>query len=155
MGRSHILKTFLILTISIYISGCSYAFREKGALEGKRLFFQPFINKTNEPNLGNELSRMVLDELSSSFRLTENENQAELILEGELNSALEEVYSYTPDEQPREFKITVTGNFKLTDSSGKVLFNRHIEGWGTYPADGGSKENALQEAVELLSLIHI
>ncbi len=146
-----VLEVILAVIISLYLSGCCYSFSQRGALEGKKLYFTPFINKSSEPGVEDELSRMVLEELSSSFRLVENEKRADILLEGEIITAEEEVYSYTPDEEPKEFKYSIKGRFKLSNSAGKVIFERELEGWGVYLADGGERERAIQTALELLA----
>jgi|GEM_PF-2796691 len=141
-------KTVAIICALLQLS-CWYSFREATTERRKSLYIKPFDNQTAEPELPEKLLSGLSDELSKIALLVPKES-ADYYIEGSITEVKEIAYTYTPEETPKEFKITLKGKFRILRRDGTVIEETELEGWGTYPASTGNRDEAISSGIKML-----
>ncbi len=163
------LVSALWLLVSI-IPGCGYSTRSLISQLGYRtIYVRPFINKiditsetsvarrykTYYPLLENDITSKVINRFISDGNLRlAKEEEADLILDGELTDYRRDALRYTneQDEEVEEYRITIVVRLKLHDVLGETLLWEagSFCGDATYLTEG-SESSAISEAVDDLA----
>jgi len=133
-----LLFSFWFMVCSLwFIEGCGYTTRSLITQSYKTIYVRPFVNKiditsetsvarrykTYYPLLENDITLKVIDQfiLDGNLRIARGED-ADLILEGELNDYRRDALRYTgvDDEEVEEYRISLVVNLKLYDTRGKT-----------------------------------
>jgi hypothetical protein len=167
-----LLVTTCWLVVAI-ITGCGYTTRSVISQLYRTIYVSPFINKidiTSEtsvargykiyhPLLENDITREVTNELilDGGLRLAKQE-EADLILEGELVDYRKDALSYTDneDEDVKEYRVSIAVDLKLYDTSNQTTLweEDNFVGDTTYFTTGSlakSESTAIGEAVDDLA----
>ncbi len=164
------LRIFLFLLI--FVSGCGYTTHAYLQQTGYRtIYVKPFINKvdtTSEfsegrrfqtyfPLLENTITNAVVDRYITDGNLkTAKEEDADLVLKGELVNYRRESVRDTSNDTPAEFRITLFVNIVLLDNKkGKVIWEKNgFAGDSSYFTTGQftkTESQALQDATKDLA----
>ena len=163
-------KLFLLIAYSLLLTaflGCGYTTRSLIAEQFKTIHIAQFTNKieiTSEsgtankykiyrPALETELTQAVIDGFLSdgNLRPAKDEN-ADLILKGELLAFERDPLKYTDSDEVQEYRINLVVNISLWDNrAGKSLWEeKNFTGDATYFTQGRaarSEDSAVSEAV--------
>jgi hypothetical protein len=138
---------FFILTQS---SCWYYSFSERPYLDIETVQIEPLVNKTTEYELTDQITSLLLSAVQSSGVLKLVNRDADAKLSGSIENFDREVYTYTADEQPKEYRVLIRAKLELYDiKKGKSLWEQNFEGFGTYSADEDDTP-AQQRAIDLL-----
>ncbi|MFP4459857.1 MAG: LptE family protein [Candidatus Zixiibacteriota bacterium] len=150
MRRSNILISIILLSI-IFFNGCwYYSFTDKPYPDIETVEIVPFDNQTTEYDLGDRLTGDIIDQVDGSGLLKVRNQNADSRIEGEVTSLKRSVHSYTEDETPEEYKVTIRAKISFTDlNKDKALWSSTFEGFGTYDA-AAEDDQAITEALDLL-----
>jgi len=112
------------LCVLIIISGCGYttqAYFLPASI--KTVYIETPRNKTDQPNLENELRTKLVSAFQNDGHLKIAANDsADAALKGEIISYTRQGLRYGNDESIREYRLTVTVNFQFIDTaSGDVI----------------------------------
>lgn len=151
-----------IIFVGLVIAGCGYTTRSLLPPQYQTLYIAPFKNKIDYTNEGRRniylplLEVKVQKAVSSRFQFDGNlrlakEDMADLKLTGELVRYDRDVLRYTDNEDVQEYRVRITVNLVLTDTStGEVVWTENgFSGEGTYFVTGpsaGSESSAVNAA---------
>lgn len=145
----------MLLTLFLLLQNCMYSF--KGSLPSyvESIAIPLFNDQTSYPNVRETLTNRVIDQFISDNTLkVTDEDKAELLLTGTINSISQQASAVTAGEAVSEYKIVVSVKVKCEDIKfSKVLFDKNIQQYGLMPADGGldDREKAIKDAIELIT----
>ena len=142
-------KWFIAVSLALVVSGCYYSFTENPYPDIKSLRVVPIDNTTTEYDIADPMTESLLDKINSSGLFEVKGGAADATLSGTITSFDREVHTYTSEEEPEEYIITIKVRASFVRlSDGKKLWQSTFQGWGTYPADGDD-ENAIRDAVNM------
>ncbi|MCG2710839.1 MAG: LPS assembly lipoprotein LptE [Candidatus Omnitrophica bacterium] len=149
----------LLICLALFISGCGYTAKAYYLPSSmKSVYIQTLINKTEEPNLENELKTKLVAAFQNdgNLAIAANNDAADAHLKGEIVGYTRQVMRYTSDESVQEYKLNITVNFEFIDlSSGKPIVKAdNFSGNACYYLSGAnakSETSARAEALDNLS----
>ncbi len=163
------LKNLLILWfLSFILFSCGYSLQEKPSYfkdSWKTIYIPPFKNYTQEPEMGERLAYELRHKFSEGKFLIPvyREEEADLVLIGEITKIYVEPVAYEVFLQTRERKVHFEGKIKLIErKTGEVLYeNPRFTRFETYRVsenvagllDPGKKEALLKLSQDLSELI--
>lgn len=153
---------FLCLLITNFI-GCGYTTRSLLPSNFKTIYIPTFINKikfdtaspeyrTYHPGLEIKITKAVIDRFvyDGNLRIAKEED-ADLILEGELVDYFKQPLRYGESDEIEEYRISIVVDLVLKDKNGKVIWEeKDFMGDTTYSLVGPlakSEEQALDDAI--------
>ncbi len=143
-----ILAAFLAVLLT---SGCwYYSFTEKPYPEIETVTIEYLENNTDEYDLADIITQDMIDEIDGSGLLKVVSNDADAVLSGSVTKYERSIHSYTEDEDPEEYRLTIAVKLRFYDTKNeKELWQSSFEAYGTYESDSDDAE-AKEEAIELL-----
>lgn len=163
------LKNLLILWfLSQIIFSCGYSIQERPSYfkdSWKTIYIPPFKNYTQEPEMGERLAYELRHKFSQGKFLIPvyREDEADLILKGEITKIYVEPVAYEIFLQTRERKVHFEGRFQLIErKTGTIIYeNPKFSRFETYRVsenvvgllDPGRKEALLKLSQDLSELI--
>ncbi len=157
----------LFLVTVVVFSGCGYTTRSAISKEFKTLAVKNFANKveiqtatpeykTYYPGLETKITNALISRfIYDGNLLIAKEEDAGLILEGELLDYMKQVLRYTESDNVEEYRISVVVNIILKDKEGSVIWQRsNFTGDTTYRLSGPlakTEAAALEDAVSDLA----
>jgi hypothetical protein len=163
---------FFILCLCVLIlAGCGYASRSIFSEKFKAIYIEPFVNKVDfteetyvankyriyRPMLESDITRSVIDRFlfEGSLRPVKEED-AELVLKGQLTEFRKDPLRYSDDDEVIEYRINIVVNISLWDKRGnKQLWEENnFIGDSTYFTTGiqaESEEAAINDALKDLA----
>jgi hypothetical protein len=162
-------KNWLILLfLSFLIFSCGYSIQERPSYfksSWKTIYIPPFKNYTQEPEIGERLAYALRHKFSQGKILipVSREEEADLILKGEITKIYIEPIAYEVFLQTKERKVYFEGRFQLVEriTGEKIYENKKFTRFETYrvsekavgPLDPGKKEALLKLCEDLAELI--
>ena len=148
-------RLFSIFPIAIILfSGCWYSFTLKPYPDIKTVFVEPLNNETDRYELNSTVTERLIDELhGSSLLKVVGRDAAQSVISGTINTYENKAYSFTPDEEPIDFRVTVRARVRFGKAGEeRALWEASFEGFATYPADESTKSEAqaFDEATSML-----
>ncbi|MCX5657068.1 MAG: LptE family protein [Candidatus Omnitrophica bacterium] len=160
-------RVLLFLGTVVLFSGCGYTTRSAISKEYKTLVVKNFVNKveiqtatpeykTYYPGLETKITNAVVSRFIYDGNLhIAKEEDADLILEGELLDYMKQALRYTESDNVEEYRISVVVNIALKDKEGNVIWQRsNFTGDTTYRLSGPlakTEATALEDAVSDLA----
>ena len=158
-------KTVVYIAILFLLSSCFYYSTKPGTIpQHIKSIAVPLIeNETAEFSLNNDLTALVISKIISENLLPlVDENVANSVLYGTIKSITDRPYTFDEIETVKEYKLTLTLDYKWYDTANKVdLMNGTISQWSVYysdnyngqlsPDDAIIREDALLDASEKLA----
>lgn len=155
----------LTLIIAACLSACGYSTRSSLPAHIKTIAVTPFVNKidfqSGKPNVYVPLLEVKAhDEVINQFLFDGNlriaeEEDADLVLKGELIGYDRSALRYTANNDVQEYRITITVRLKMLDSHGEVMWEEpSFSGEDTYFLTGPnatSEAGAIEDAVKDLA----
>ncbi len=141
----------LLSLLVLISSGCwYYSFTETPYPDLESLEIEYLSNNTTEYDLADIITQELIDEIEQSGMMKVVSQGADAKMSGSVNKYERSVHSYTEDEQPEEYRVTIGVRLQLyNQKSDKSLWERNFEAYGTYEAEDDDAE-AREEAIELL-----
>lgn len=149
----YLIAISFILIISV---SCAY-YSFKGALpaEIKSIAIPLFDNNTPESGVSEDIMNSLLEAfISDNSLMIVDEDKADLILSGTINSIRVKPFTVQAGENVSESQVVVSVHVKCKNTkTGKVLFDKSLSEYGLMDVNAGLDErnNAIAEALELLS----
>ncbi|MFC1704300.1 LPS assembly lipoprotein LptE [Candidatus Omnitrophota bacterium] len=161
----------LMLLLSVFVCGCGYTTRANIAKDSKNIYVEQFKNKidlTSEQNeyrklrtyyplLEANITNEVIDEFLSdgNYKIT-REDDAEVILTGELLDYQRDALRYDDDDDVDEYRLNITVSLSLYNTEENTLEWKEdrLTGDTTYFTTGTlakSEKTALDEAIDDLA----
>ena len=148
----------ILICLVLFISGCGYTTKAYYLPSSiKSVYIQTLKNKTDEPNLENELKTKLIAAFQDDGHLAIATNdEADSCLKGEIVGYTRQAMRYTSDESVQEYRLNITVNFEFIDlSSGKPIVKaNNFSGNASYYLSGAnakSESKARLEALDNLS----
>jgi outer membrane lipopolysaccharide assembly protein LptE/RlpB len=148
-------RVLAVATAAVVLAGCGYSFRGNLPPHLKTIAVPLLVNRTNQPNVDNFLTRALVQAFSTNGRLrVVQPEQADSILQGEVTGYTVESIAFDPRANVRQYRVVVTLNLRFTDlRENKVLFTRtgyqeraDINATGAVAQTIGLEESAAQQA---------
>ena len=147
------MRTMLsILALMLLLSsGCwYYSFTDKPYPNIETVQIEYIENNTTEFDLADIITQDMIDEIDKSGIVKVISSNADAVISGSVTKYERTIHTYTEDEQPEEYRITISVRLKFYDSmSEKLLWESNFEGYGTYESNTDDTE-AKEEALEIL-----
>ncbi len=119
---------FFIILLSLFlISSCGYRLRGTGQLRAdlKKVAILPFVNKTFESRVENDLCDALVGEFARSKNLqVVTAAEADLIITGTISAIDSYAISYSPDDKTYEYRVMMTIDVEVTETRSKQIFWR-------------------------------
>jgi len=158
--KNKIMKFTRLLLISclVFISGCGYTTKAYNLPSNiKTIYIDSFENKSDQPNLENELRIKLAQAFQDEghIKLVEKA-EADTILTGKINSYDRQAMRYANDETIEEYRISLTVDFEFKQRvSGEIIVKANSFYADTsYYLSGSlakSEKSARTEAIEELA----
>jgi len=146
------------LFAALCLNGCGYATKAYFLpADIKTVYIQTLQNKTDQPNLENELKIKLVEAFQDDGNLeVTSSSDADAILKGTITGYTRQAMRYDNDENIQEYRLTVTVNFEfLKYKSGKSIVQAdNFSGDASFYISGAnvkSESTARAEALENLS----
>ena len=148
----------ILICLILFLSGCGYttkAYHLPSSI--KSVYIQTLKNKTNEPNLENELKTKLVAAFQDDGHLAIVPNEeADAHLKGEIVGYSRQAMRYSSDESVREYRLNITVNFEFIDMSAEkpIVKTNNFSGNASYYLSGAnakSETRARSEALDNLS----
>ncbi len=127
-----------VLLLALYAGGCAYSFSGSSLPGHLRTIAVPiFENETLDALIADEVTQGLIEGFLDDNRLKiARETQADCVLEGTVTYYERKVYSYTPDEVPEQYIVSVTVSAVLKDrvKNADVWTNERLNATATYAA---------------------
>jgi outer membrane lipopolysaccharide assembly protein LptE/RlpB len=138
-------KLFIVFICFLTLSCVKYSF--KGALPSylKTIYIEDFQNQTTYAGVREEFMQDVTQAFTSdnSLQVINNQNDADLILSGDITSIRRQPVSITQTEQVQEFQMVVSIKAEcLNTHTQKPLWTSSLQRYGIIPG------NALQDDID-------
>lgn len=158
----------ILLFLSLVLYACGYSLQERPSYfkeSWKTIYIPPFKNFTQEPEIGERLAYELRHKFSQGKFLIPvyKEEEADLVLKGEITKIYVEPISYEVFLQTRERKVYFEGKFQLIErkTGEKIYENPKFSRFETYRVsenvvgllDPGRKEALLKLSQDLAELI--
>ena len=112
------MKNVFILLLTLSLSACGYQLAGRGGHihdEIKSVAIPVFENKTMEPVIEEEFTPMIIREFIKDSRIkVVDRTEADIVLNGNVNSYKESPLSFDQNQEVLEYRITVTTHLKIT-----------------------------------------
>jgi len=112
------MKNVFILLLTLSLSACGYQLAGRGGHipdEIKSIAIPVFENKTMEPVVEEEFTPMIIREFIKDSRIkVVDRTEADIVLNGNVNSYKESPLSFDQNQEVLEYRITVTTHLKIT-----------------------------------------
>lgn len=157
------LKTFLSILLALSIAGCGYTTGSLLPSKYRKIAIQPFGNKVNfvdeniqgvyVPHLETNVRTAIIDRFLFDGNLhIADPDKADLILDGELISFVQDTLRQDVNQNVQEYRIRVIVSLTLTEATtGKVVWKEpSFSGETTYFLSGAqaqTQSSALQAAL--------
>ena len=148
----------ILICCILFVSGCGYTTKAYNLPSSiKSVYIQTLKNKTNEPNLENELKTKLIASFQDDGHLHIAPNdEADAVFKGEIIRYTRQAMRYTSDASVQEYRLNIVVNFQFIDlSSGKTIVKAsNFSGNASYYLSGAkakSEITARAEALENLS----
>ena len=148
--------TVTITLLIAFVAGCGY-YSVSSSLPGhiKTCAVPLFENETVEVNIVENITAEVVDAIIKDGNMDViGEFQADAVVNGTIVDVVEEADTYSSEEEAEQFRIRVFANVTFFDSKKNrdIWSEENMEGWARYnAADPSSRDDALQEALEMLA----
>jgi len=166
LSRIILLATCYLL-LATFIGGCGYTTRSALPVTFKTIAIPTFTNKiaiensspnykTYYPGLEIKITKAIVDRFvyDGNLRIAKEED-ADLILAGELVDYLRQVLRYSEADEVEEYRLSLVVNIVLKDREGNILWKEaNFIGDTTYRITGSlakTEAQALEEAVKDLA----
>lgn len=153
-------RIIILLTILFLVSsGCGYRFSPGGEYidpEIRKVFIEPFANRTNQANLEDTVRLAITDWFirGQRFQIVDSESQADAIFRGIVKSLSTVPLSYKTTNVAAEERMTLTLDLTFEDRRTKKVIwkNGDFSGTQDYPvASLSDTETARKNALTKLS----
>jgi hypothetical protein len=161
-----------MLCVAAALHGCAYQFQgRKNPLQKigiEKIYVVSFTNRTYRPGVEQLFTTAIIREIqkSGSFVLVNTEQAADAVLTGEVSAADATVSNTksalkTADNRElrgaSEFNAGVTCDVRLTDRTGRILFNRSESGSKVFPGainsgDAGATNSLVNDSEQRLAI---
>ena len=154
--REHKIYLILISSLFLFVMSCGY-YSFKGALPAdiKTIAIPLFINNTPNSGVGEDMTNSLLEAfISDNSLLVVDEDKADLVLSGTINSIRVKPFSVQAGENVSESQVVVSVRVKCRNTkTEKVLFDKSLSEYGLLDVTAGLDERneAIAEALELIS----
>lgn len=152
---NRVINIFVVCLFFILNSCWYYSFKGSLPSHVQSVAIPLFNDRTSYPGVRENLTNQVIDEFISDNTLkVVDEDKADLLLTGSINSIAQRAASVSSGEAVTEYKIVVSVKVKCEDIKfSKVLYDKTIQQYGLMPADGGldDREQAIQDALDLIT----
>lgn len=121
----------VVLTL---LSACGYHLPGRGENlpdDIQTIVVMPFINKTTEPFIENQLTNEVRDQFSRrrTLEVVANEELADAIMTGVITSYRTRSVTYDKNDDITEYRVTMTVDAKLVRTNGEDVIWQGIVSW--------------------------
>ena len=117
----------ILLLLFLLVSGCGYRMRGTQELRGdlQTVAILPFVNKTFESRLENDLFNALVDEFARSKNLkVVAAKDADLLVNGTIATVANNSISYSPDDKTYEYRVIMTVDVEVTEARSQQIFWR-------------------------------
>ena len=142
-------RSLILLLLLVSLGSCRYGFVPEGTPGGKKIALDPSSNRTHLREGGIVLDTYLEQAFASMGMLTTQSPRQRLSCSLTASSR-ERITSATLKSTDR-YRLVITVLAKLSDESGKVLWQGTFSDSGTF-SEGGQDEDALEEACRQVSL---
>lgn len=149
------LKTTILVMLAALLSGCGYslATRSESPLFGRTVSVTMFANRTYQPNIEGELRRALVTEAAKETSGQVSAADADLLLEGEIDSLTLEITSFSAVDIARFYRMVLSLKAQLVDrKSGRIIWKSSETVRQEYPAgkDLALQRNARDAAIQAI-----
>ena len=152
--RSKINKSFISIALFclLSISCWYYSFTDVAYSHIKSTHIKPFENETSEFEIEITLNEKVVNAIVNGHLFSiETDENADSRIDGKITSFTREAQTYDLQEEVGKYMITITATISFYDKiNTKTLWEKTIEGWGTYSPDESDSE-AIEAALEMVA----
>ncbi len=141
--------SILLLLLGSGILSCTYSFVLDGAGGERKITLDPSTNKTHLREAAIVLDTSLEQAFASMGMLSDKDPELRLCCT--ITSSSRERITSTAVQSGDRYRLNIGVNAKLSDMSGKVLWESIFSDTGTFSA-GGQDEDALDEACRQVSL---
>jgi hypothetical protein len=153
------IRITILLTMLAIASGCGYHFSPGGEYidpDVRKVFIEPFANRTNQANLENTIRLAITDWFvrGRRFQIVDNEAQADALFKGVVKNLSTVPLSYRTTNLAAEERMTLTLDLTFEDRRTKKVIwkNGDFSGTQDYPvANVNDTETARKNALTKLS----
>lgn len=141
-----------ILVLFLILNGCfSYSFKGSGLPGVETIHIEFFKDRTNEPELGVDLSNEIIKKFQNDNTLkVVNEEDAQVKLSGIISSISDAPFTFDESEVVTSYKVIINVEATLTNIfQEKVMWRQGFAEFGTYTAASGDsgREAAITSAI--------
>ncbi len=152
-------RVIILLTMLLMLSGCGYSFSPGGENidpDVRKVFIEPFANRTNEANLEDTIRLAITDWFvrGQRFKIVDSEDQADALFLGAVKSISTSPLSTRTTNLAAEERMTITLELSFVDRRTKKIIwkNDNFSGIQEYPVASLSvTETARKNALSKLS----
>jgi len=152
------LLPFASILLTALLVGCSY-YSTSGSLPAhlKTVAVPLFENETMEYGISELATDAVIDQLIQDNVLkVVDQGRADSLLQGRIVRAEDEPFTYTDQEEAREYRFRIVAEISYYDvKRNRTLWEETLEGWGTYDAsseaDSDAREAGKADASRMLA----
>jgi hypothetical protein len=152
-------RIIILLIMLLIPSGCGYHFSPGGEYidpEVRKVFIEPFANRTNQANLEDTIRLAITDWFvrGQRFQIVDNDTQADALFRGAVKSLSTTPLSYRTTNLAAEERMTLTLELSFEDKRTKktIWKNDNFSGTQDYPvASLNDTETARKNALAKLS----
>ncbi len=142
-------SSILLLLLASSLFSCTYGFVLDGAGGDKKILLDPSTNNTHLREAGIVLDSC-LEQAFASMGMISNKDPQHRLSCSMVSSSRDRITSTSIKSDDR-YRLTISVLAKLSDTSGKVLWQATFTDTGTFSV-GGQDEDALDEACRQVSL---
>ena len=139
----------LLLLLASSLICCRYGFLPEGVEGGRKIALDPSTNKTHLREAAIVLDSFLEQAFASMGMISDKDTKYRLTC-SMVSSSRERITSISLKSGDR-YRLTVSVLAKLSDASGKALWQATFSDTGTF-SEGGQDEDALDEACRQVSL---
>lgn len=161
---------FAVLYLTFSVAGCGYSTRSLISNEYKSIYIEPFINKIDvtqeiyagdkyriyKPLLETDITKAVINKFLQDGNLKpKSEQDADLILKGELVNFRKDPLRYSDSDEVLEYRVNLVVNISLLDKQNELVWKEDgFTGDTTYFTTGTqakSEATAINDAISDLA----
>ncbi|MBI4845920.1 MAG: LptE family protein [Candidatus Omnitrophica bacterium] len=123
MNLLKLIGGFLSLALILILAGCGYSTNAFFLpLSIRSVYIETFQNKTDQPNIENDLRARLISTFQSDGSLKiATRDEADAVLSGEVIGYSRQALRYSSDEHIEEYRLNVTVNFLFTAVENKEV----------------------------------
>lgn len=157
--KSEILvRVLAFVLLSPLLTGCSY-YSTSGSLPAhlKTVAVPLFENDSLEYGISELVTDALIEELVRDNVLkVVDEERADSLLRGRIVRAHDEPFTYTAEEEAREYRFRILSEVSYYDvKRSRMIWEETLEGWGTYDAsaegDSEARDRGKEDASQMLA----